>query len=173
MTTPRKEVRAKDLVRDIRSGMTSTGLKEKYRLSEKGLRSAFRKLLDVKAIAREDILNIYRIDHGLEILDDSRRYPRKMIRFPFLVCDADSPDIRGFVRDCSKKGMAVEGISASVGELRALRVRSNELAETSTFEFVGRCRWALTAGQPEAEPVAGFEIIDISTTAFQEFRKLI
>ena len=39
-------IQARDIVRDVRSGMTDTELMEKYELSAKGLESAFTKLVN-------------------------------------------------------------------------------------------------------------------------------
>jgi Mor family transcriptional regulator len=42
----KQAVRAKDVLRDLRDGATDAELMEKYRLSEKGLRSLFRKMME-------------------------------------------------------------------------------------------------------------------------------
>ena len=168
-----REVRAKDIAGDIRSGMASTELMKKYRLSEAGLRSALRKLLNAKIIGRDDVIRIYVGDREVETSRDKRKSARSQTRVPLIACDAEFPELKGFVRDFSEKGISVEGIEAIAGDLRALRVYSNELLETSTFEFVVECRWARSDPQAEGAPVAGFEIINISTGAFEELKKLL
>ena len=52
---PRPNIRSADAVRDLRSGMTDAQLMEKYRLSAKGLESLLEKLVEIKAITREEI----------------------------------------------------------------------------------------------------------------------
>ena len=52
---PKPRIKARDAVRDIRSGMTDTGLMEKYGLSAKGLQSVFLKLLEAKAITHAEM----------------------------------------------------------------------------------------------------------------------
>lgn len=49
------KIKARDVVNDIRAGMTDPELMEKYGLSAKGLQSLFRKLLEVKAIASSEL----------------------------------------------------------------------------------------------------------------------
>ena len=49
------KIKARDAVRDIRSGMTDSQLMEKYGLSAKGLQSLVLKLLEVKAITPAEI----------------------------------------------------------------------------------------------------------------------
>jgi uncharacterized protein (DUF433 family) len=53
--TPKPRIKARDAVRDIRSGMTDSGLMEKYGLSAKGLQSVFLKLLEAKAITQAEM----------------------------------------------------------------------------------------------------------------------
>ena len=53
--TPKPRIKARDAVRDIRSGMTDSGLMEKYGLSAKGLQSLFLKLLEAKAITHAEM----------------------------------------------------------------------------------------------------------------------
>ena len=77
MTSVEREVKAKEIVQDIRSGMTTAELMKKYRLSKKGLRSAFRKLRNAGVINRQDILRAYLGQHTTRVVRDLRRFPRK------------------------------------------------------------------------------------------------
>ena len=43
--TPKTEVRAREALHDIRAGLDDFELMEKYRLTDKGLQSLFRKLI--------------------------------------------------------------------------------------------------------------------------------
>jgi hypothetical protein len=43
--TTKRTIKAKDIVNDIRSGLTNLQLMEKYNLSSKGLQSIFTKLI--------------------------------------------------------------------------------------------------------------------------------
>ncbi|MEW6348541.1 MAG: hypothetical protein AB1646_05730 [Thermodesulfobacteriota bacterium] len=54
MAKPR--ISAKEVVQDIRAGLTDSTLMEKYNLSPKGLHSLFMKLLDSGAITRQDLV---------------------------------------------------------------------------------------------------------------------
>ena len=51
----KREINAKDFMSDVKAGMDDAGLMEKYRLTTKGLDSAFRKLLTVGLISRFEI----------------------------------------------------------------------------------------------------------------------
>jgi len=79
--TPKVRIKAKDAVRDIRSGMTDSQLMEKYGLSAKGLQNLLLTLLESKAIipaeidqrraAYHDTTIIEQID-GTEMVKDIR-----------------------------------------------------------------------------------------------------
>jgi len=51
----KREIMAKDFMRDIQAGLDDLGLMRKYRLTPKGLDSTFRKLLTVGLISRFDL----------------------------------------------------------------------------------------------------------------------
>jgi hypothetical protein len=51
---PKRQLSAKELLQDIRAGMDDTALMEKYRLSEQGLHSAFRKLMGAGFLKQSD-----------------------------------------------------------------------------------------------------------------------
>lgn len=49
------EVRARDAVRDIRSGLSDLDLMEKYRLTDRGLGSLFRKLVAAGLLKHSEV----------------------------------------------------------------------------------------------------------------------
>jgi hypothetical protein len=53
--TVKREVRAKEAIGDIRSGMDDIALMEKYRLNDMGLRSLFKKLLAAGLVTADEI----------------------------------------------------------------------------------------------------------------------
>ncbi len=52
---PKRKIKARDIVNDIRSRMTDPELMAKYDLSARGLQSAFIKLLDARAITQAEL----------------------------------------------------------------------------------------------------------------------
>jgi hypothetical protein len=52
----KKEVNAKEFMRDVQDGMDDVGLMQKYKLTPKGLDSTFRKLLTVGLISRLELV---------------------------------------------------------------------------------------------------------------------
>jgi hypothetical protein len=152
---------------------------EKYRISSKGLRSAFRKLLNLGAITQAELdsrLNLYGEAAGATGL---RKVPRKRISNSLWVYDAGDPfeatltrDISetdggdsieaALIRDISDKGLCIDGIRTKIGESKTFMVRLGPLEGHSTFVFEAQCRWIGGKAQRNGEMVAGFEITDIS-----------
>ena len=52
----KKTINVKEILADIKAGMDNTGLMERYRLTEKGLQSVFRKIVDA------GVLKNYQLD---------------------------------------------------------------------------------------------------------------
>lgn len=52
---PQVEVRARDAVRDIRLGLSDLALMEKYRLTDRGLGSLFRKLVAAGLLKHSEV----------------------------------------------------------------------------------------------------------------------
>jgi hypothetical protein len=168
----KKEVRARAVVRDLRSGSKPAEIMEKYKLSDRGFRSVLRKLVVAGLLNRSEVKRFEEDFPGL-FVGDLRLAARKAIRYPLLICDVNAPESKGFVRNISRKGLAVEGVDAPVGEIMALKVLSSELAECSTFVFEAKCVWSEDGGTEDTEPVAGFEITSITKSALKELQKLI
>lgn len=53
----KREIKAREALNDIRQGMTDLDLMEKYRITDKGLRSLFKKLLAAGLLRPREIEN--------------------------------------------------------------------------------------------------------------------
>jgi hypothetical protein len=53
----KREIKAREALKDIRSGMTDLALMDKYRITDRGLRSLFRKLLAAGLLNPREIEN--------------------------------------------------------------------------------------------------------------------
>jgi hypothetical protein len=146
---------------------------KKYKLTPKGFRSVLKKLVKAKIMSASEINSRTWLTRDRKIIGGLRSTPRTSIKFPLLCSPTNEPGAKGFVRDISPKGLSVEGIKASIGEARNFRIRSNEMADSSTFEFEVKCRWTKAHKEAEEDNLAGFEITSISTGAFQELEKIL
>lgn len=167
----KREIQAKEFIQDLRSGSSREDLMKKYKLSSVGFQSVLRKLVKARLLSKDEVRGRGWSYKAASSEDELRKYSRTEVKFPLVVCPADNPQQKGFVRDISPHGLSVEGVNASVGESTKLRVRSNELADSGTFEFQVKCKW-IEENESDDEKIAGFEITSISTGAFKELEKI-
>ena len=166
-------IRSRDLIRDIRSGKTASELMGKYRISSKGLRSAFRKLLNRGAITQGELdarLNLYGVAAGATGL---RKVPRKRISKCLWAYDACDPFEASPIRDISEKGVCIDGIRTKIGETKTFMVRLGVLERHSTFIFEAKCRWTGGEAEHDGELIAGFEITSISPGDLRVLQKAL
>jgi hypothetical protein len=175
----RRLVRADDIVRDIRSGLTDAELMAKHRFSAIGLQSVFKQLLDLKAITRTEVYG--RLPrHREEAMGEDievqslRKSPRHLALFPIPIYDGKNPKISGMLRDITEHGVGVTGLETSVGETRTLVVLGDEFVavEFETFVFDAVCRW-VQIGKGVDSYVAGFEITSLTDRDREQLSKLI
>jgi hypothetical protein len=167
----KRRIGAKELINDIRVGMSASGLMAKYRLSTKGLRTAFRKLVEVDAMSHEELSNLKSLyDASAEGL---RQFERKPMKFPVKIFDGGDPFKSGLVKDISEKGLCVREIEAGVGEIKSFIIRLGSFGDSSTIVFQARCRWVKKSNVSGKTQLAGFEIIDISSLDFGHLNRLI
>jgi hypothetical protein len=168
-----RPIKAIDIIRDLRSGSTISQLVDKYKISLSALRFAFRQLLDVGAITKDDLDAQTALYQDTDELKGVRKWPRTTTTFPVRIYDSGSPFTTGYVLDISEKGICVKGIETVVGEVKNFIVRSGAFGQGQTFVFEGKCRWVNKEKLSVKEWVAGFEITNISSLDCSELRKLV
>ncbi|AFM25932.1 PilZ domain-containing protein [Desulfomonile tiedjei] len=120
--TEKPRINARDAVIDIRSGASDAELMEKYGLCAKGLQSLFRKLIEVRAITREE-------------LDRRRTTLHKTAHVTPIVGTDLTKDIRAGMSDAElmqKYGLSSEGLRFTLQALIDTQVISlDELYNTT------------------------------------------
>jgi hypothetical protein len=166
---PKREIKAKDFVNDIRTGMSDSQLRSKYNLSAKGLQSAFAKLLEAKAIRTSEVFGRVSVEDDTVAIASTRLLPRDELEFPvpIYLCEGTQPTVRGTIKDITKKGLKVSGIEAKVDELKLFAIPSDKFSHVEPFAFRARCRWI------DGDGCAGFQITQISKRGEGELQKLI
>jgi hypothetical protein len=172
MPIAKRTIPIKDFVTDIRTGKTNDQLMEKYQIDAFGLRNTLDKMLQVKALRPDEVSDRMPSDSELPASPDRRQLPRRYVLFSFPVYLADDLSAEGLVNDITEKGLQLSGITAGVGETLSLLIRADEFADIYPFVFDATCRWCRHASE-SANPVAGFEITNISEVGLEELRKLI
>jgi len=168
----KRRIGTREIVSDIRSGLTDVELMEKYKLSSRGLQKVFKKLVDAGALLEHELYDrdfTYRDSATLRKIRASiRSLPILSIR----VYDEANPRVRGKIRDLSEDGVGVLGLTGTVGEVTTLVFMPDEALEIAEFSVQTICRW-FKPGEPGAMSSAGFEITHISQASFSELQKIL
>jgi hypothetical protein len=167
------KIPANEILADIRDGMTSKQMREKYRLSQKGLWSAFSKLVSAKLVRNEELEIHFLASDGSVVRDGVRQWPRASTHGSLLVHDMDDLAQIYRVQDLSITGLQVIGVETYVGERKNFLISlADPEGDASTFTFEAECKWAGTEKDGSA-PAAGFKISSISEEDFNELQKLL
>lgn len=169
---PKVRIRIRDVVKDIRAGLSDQELRTKYHLSANGLHLLFKKLLDLKAIDADALFGIdsTRLEAGGK--RDLREEERYALDFDIPAYNTAFPERHGRVRDVSEKGVGLVGVKAAEGDLTHIVVLGDTFGFVGPFEFGAECRWSRTDSL-SSEPIAGFLITEIADWDMEELRKLI
>jgi hypothetical protein len=166
-----REIRAKEIVTDILSGIGDNELMHKYKLTFRGLQSVFRQLVESNIVDSEFLTGRYIPPSSTEKTLVAR-LPRKEIYVPLPVQDAANKDLQGMVMNVSERGLGVKGLKATVDETRKLIIRPDKFLQLKPFALQAKCRWVQPSDDPQ-EILAGFEITSIGTKERQELGDLI
>lgn len=101
-----------------------------------------------------------------------RQLPRHYTVMPVTIHDASNPEVKGLVRDITRKGVGVERIASRIYEIKTLVISVDDYDEIAPFGFQAECRW-VERDHRSGEYLAGFEITKISDRSLQELLKLI
>ncbi len=171
-TPSKRRIPARDVIRDIRHGAGKSELMDKYSLSAKGLQKVLKQLADTKMVHTSEfpaeLLTIFRA----EVPSDTRRAERYCIDFELPVWEVPYPEVRGQVLDITERGIGILGLPATINEVKALVIYSEEFLEIEPFTMVAVCCWVKRA-EGEGEYVSGFQVSKIHEEDLEELRKLI
>lgn len=168
---PRVKISAAEFVRDLRTGLTSCELMNKYSLAAReldGVLAQVKKALGAPAM----IYGRAPQDADCGTKDKIRFFRRHKVDLPVAICDANNPAARGEVRDVSEKGIGVQKMDTKVGEIKNLLVLADEYFSINPFVFEAQCRWT-SPTTDERHLLAGFEIIKISEESSKSLGKFI
>jgi PAS domain S-box-containing protein len=171
MPAPRK-IRARDIVRDIRAGMTDAELMEKYRLSAKGVQVIFEQVLRAKIIPASELKDRNSAYVDTVTLEDLRLLPRMNLFAPLPIHEQSQPEATGMVQDITARGLRVTNLDVSEGDHKKLVIPADELFMIDRVVLDAKCRWTERQG-PSQQIFAGFEITDIESGNIGELLLLI
>lgn len=171
---PRKRIiHARDIVNDIRAGLTDDELMRKYRLSAKGLQSTYEKLMQNRIMTVHEIYGQPRsVGDDTVIVHDMRDLPRHYLTVDIPIQVADDPNVEGLLRDITERGLGIRGIAVNVEEVKSFVIGSQAFLKIPDIKFEAKCLWS-EPGKPVDRWRAGFQITRISPTCLIDLRKLI
>jgi hypothetical protein len=173
MAPSKLKIPAKEIMDDIRQGLTSRQLCDKYRLSKKGLWSVFSKLVNARLLGEEELHSHFVSSEASVVRDGVRQWPRASTQGSLLVHDLDDLAEVYRIQDVSLTGLRVVGIKTYVGERKNFLISLAEAGEDpSTFTFEAQCKWTGIEEDGKA-PVGGFQITSIGEEDFEELQKLL
>ena len=170
--TARRKIPARSFVDDMRSGMPDSALMEKYKLTARGLHSAFRKLVAANVIQPSELVGRHsEYDETIDV-NDIRALQRDKLDFPLPIYESDNPDARGIVSDITIMGVGIKGFETDVGDIRQFVIPAEEFFQVNRVEFKARCRW-VKRDESDGKCISGFEIMKVSKGSLAGLRRLI
>ena len=168
----KRTVKASDIVNDIRSGMDDSVLMVKYSLTAKGLESAFKKLLDAKALTRGELYSRSPLRDDTVMVENLRSTPRNFLTCSITIKDAADPEIEGHINDISERGLQVTGINAESGDVKEFLIPDDEELGLESCTFKAECRW-VSNGKNGDGMVSGYQIMEIDDPGLKQIRKIV
>lgn len=168
-----RQIRGREFISDMRSGMAVVELMQKYRISSGGLRKILRMILEADAMCKREVAGSLNLYAGAANLRNLRRTPRKRTKDRVWLYDNGDPFKAGRLVDVSESGICIEGIKARKGEEKSFIARVGPSGRNSSFVFEGVCRWVRKEQQRKETFVAGFQITSISPIEQRVFDKLL
>lgn len=170
---PTRKINAKEIVKDIRSGMSDEGLMAKFKLQKTGLAVVFDKLVEARVMTAAELQQRF-VPRGVdEFLPAEFRFlPRTDLDFPLPIHDRTDPDVVGVVNDMSDTGVGIRGIRAEVGEVKEFVIPADELFQIAPIEFDAQCRW-MSEDPADGGYLGGFEIVDLLSGSIGDLQMII
>jgi hypothetical protein len=165
-------LKASDLVNDIRSGMDDSVLMVKYSLTAKGLESAFKKLLEAKALTRGELYSRSPLRDDTVMVENLRAIPRNFLTCALSIQDVADPDKEGNINDISERGLQVTGIKSEVGQVKEFVIPGSKEHDLRSCSFKAECRW-VSNGDRGNDIVSGYQIMEIDDPDLKQIQKII
>jgi hypothetical protein len=167
----KRKISAAEFVEDLRSGMTLSELMDKYSVVPRELDAILLQL-------RQSVINPLQA-YGRSPEEQTstgiakiRFFRRHQVGLPVRVHDASNPEIWGYIRDVSERGLGIQGIEAAIDEIKTLVIFSNEFFSINQISLVAKCRWVTPTGDTR-KCLTGFETIRISDSSFERLKRFI
>lgn len=166
-------INAKEIIVDIRSGMDDAQLMRKYKLTSKGLQSAFSKLISNRLLTIEEIYGQHRSeDEDTVIIDDMTLIQKHFLTVTAPVYEVGKTDCAGCLHEITERGLTISGVESRIGEVKSFVIPCRDFLKVEQLWFEAKCLWAERHPNTK-EWSAGFQITKIDANALRHLRSLI
>ena len=174
---PRKrQIKAKEVVQDVRNGMTGSQLMAKYGLTRQGLQGILERLADKGLLKPSDLpgwVPMYSSRYDEVELIRTRRFPRYCLAaVDLFVRDMENPAVMGRVIDISEEGIAVQGIDAHAEQTKSFLMIGPQKLLSVPISFDAECRWSYR-DPASGMCTTGYEIVMIAEDDIERLRSVI
>jgi hypothetical protein len=166
-------ITAEDFLGDLQRGLSDEQLMDKFKLTERGLGTVFRRLVDDKAISFSELLRRSPDRKDLpELVAEFRMSARHPLGFPLPIYDSVDPENKGFVFDISEDGLGTRGLTALTDEIKTLVIPADEFFQAGPVIIQGLCTW-LDEQEEDNAPAAGFRVVEVLKGSLKEVQALV
>lgn len=143
---------------------------QKYDLSVPDLENVFRRLVDIRAINHIDVLAWSVFGNKVISTDRIRLFPRDSLEFTVPVFEPMWPETEGAVKNVSRRGLCVHGVTALVNEVKTFSIALDRSRQVVSHPFDARCRWT-RRNEILGEIVSGYVIAESSRKTWDKILK--
>jgi hypothetical protein len=169
---PKVIIQAREIIADIRSGMSDGELMGKYRLTAKGLESAFSKLMNSGLLTVEEIYGHQREGEDTVIVDDLTLIPRHFLTVAVPLYEMGVPEAEGVLSEITERGMTIKGIPSRIGEIKTFVIPCRKFIKADSITFEAKCLWSNRQPSPD-KWTSGFQITRIARDSLGGLRELV
>ncbi len=162
------QIKASEIINDVRGGMTDSQMMDKYKLSSNGLARVFKKLLNAEALSSFDFAQWSVLFCESPEVKNIRLFPRNNLKFRLPIYEAGHSEMRGEILNVSDGGLAIRGLEAQVHETRTFVIP----IKAAPVLFKARCQW-IGSEPVRGASVVGFDVVSVMKGNWQKFLELI
>lgn len=167
----RRNISAREIIHDLKSGLNSDQIRAKYHLTRQGLTRVLRKLVVTRLMSAKDLCDRTGVLCDGEVIE-LRKHPRYTHPQSMMICDLNDMTCDLAILDASEGGFRLAGTDATVGEEKTFLVTAKGMEDPAPFSIKAQCRW-VEPGPQSGLFYAGFEITVMSPVARESWRKLL
>jgi hypothetical protein len=168
-----RTIKAKEIVVDIRAGLSDSELMGKYGLSAAELRKVVESLTQAGRLRTVEVAQRDASPLGDGHKSGTRGLPRSYLRIPPEITDLQNQDNHGLVTDISVKGFRTRGMDCRVGDQKTFLIHCGGMTDTADIEVTATCQWRHAEATDKTLHEAGYRIDQVSERGLIDIQKLI